>query len=304
MRLESASPLLKLPGVTPVVLQSPDGHHRLTVNVDGIDPPQYQRVSDLMARKLRRESRTYVAVAQAMRMALRLCPQANPADLWQHLIYHQFRTRFARTDQSWKRVSGQALEHTIMSIYNQRLRPHRIRLRPGTRKDAQALGLTEKGLGSSKTDLVLERLPGPDSDAAPVIFGVIHVKASIAERLTDDAPASEHLIENGYWSVVATMDSKMFPPPHGDGIVNGELGARPLANPGNRRVRDSDKRRYFEVAGQFSGCYSFNLRTPPSPARTPSGSRIQTLSFCGDQPDALVRDILDAWHRFEQTHAP
>ena len=82
----------------------------------------------------------------------------------------------------------------------------------------------------------------------------------------------------------------MFPPPHGDGVVRGEL----------RVTRVGDKRRYFEIAGQFSGCYSFNLNSPPSVGQTPSGSRIHALSFCEEQPDVLVRDILQAWQRFAQ----
>ena len=112
---------------------------------------------------------------------------------------------------------------------------------------------------------------------------------SIAERLTDDAPASSALIGDGYWSSVVTMDNKMFPPPHGDGVVYGELG----------QTRRGDKRNYFEVAGQFSGCYSFNLRTQPSKGKTHSGSTIYALSFSEPQPDVLVRDILASWQAFQ-----
>ena len=143
--------------------------------------------------------------------------------------------------------------------------------------DAAHLGLQEHGIGSAKTDIILET----DTQA---IFGVLHCKASIAERLADDAPASMHLLQNGYWSGVATMDAKMFPPPHGDGVVRGELGI----------TRTNDKRNYFEVAGQFSGCYSFNLRTPPSDPVTQSGIRINTLSFSDPQPDQLVKAIVAA----------
>ena len=271
--------------MTPVILVSTSGKQRVTVHVEGIDPAQYQEVSAFLGVALKKQkTQAYIGVSKAMQLAIQLCPKANPADLWVHLIYHQFKNRYKKNDQSWKRVSGQALEHVIMAIYNPRLNPNGINIRFSHGSDAKMLGLVERGLGSSKTDLVLEA--GSKDD--PEVFGVIHVKSSIAERLTDDAPASSALIEQGFWSSVVTMDGKMFPPPHGNGVVNGELG----------ETKAGDKRRYFEVAGQFSGCYSFNLRTPPSLATTPSGSRIYALSFSEPQPDVLVKDIVKAWENY------
>ena len=270
--------------MTVVNLHSPDGKVHAAVQLEGIEPEQYKQLSDLLGAALDREKLAYVAVSVAMRQAVELCPKANPADLWVHLIYDQFRNRFKRADQSWKRVSGQAFEHVLASIYQARLSAHGISLRPSTRADAVAFGLVKRGLGSAKTDLILEgSLKGKLHR-----FGVIHCKASIAERLTDDVPASKALMRQGFWSAIATMDAKMFPPPHGDGVVNGELG-----------LNARDKRKYFEVAGQFSGCYSFNLRTPASPAKTKSGCRINTLSFTEPQPDLFVRDVCAAWAAFQ-----
>ncbi len=270
--------------MTVVHLHSPDGKVHAAVQLEGIEEEQYKRLSDFLGEALEREELAYVAVSAAMRQAVERCPNANPADLWVHLIYHQFRNRYQRPDQSWKRVSGQALEHVLASVYQPRLTLHGITLRPSTRADAIAFGLVKRGLGSAKTDLVLEG----SRSAQLHRFGVIHCKASIAERLTDDVPVSKALMRKGIWSAIATMDAKMFPPPHGNGVVNGELG-----------LNARDKRRYFEVAGQFSGCYSFNLRTPPSPPRTRSGCRINTLSFTGPQPDVLVRDICASWGAFK-----
>ena len=270
--------------MTIVDLHSPDGKTHAAVHLEGIEPGQYKQLSDILGAALEREKLAYVAVSVAMCQAVEFCPKANPADLWVHLIYHQFRNRFARPDQGWKRVSGQALEHVLTSVYQPRLTSHGIALRPSTRADAVAFGLIKRGLGSAKTDLVLE-----GSHKGELFrFGVIHCKASIAERLTDDVPVSKALMRKGIWSAIATMDAKMFPPPHGDGVVNGELG-----------LNARDKRKYFEVAGQFSGCYSFNLRTPPSPAKTKSGSHINTLSFTEAQPDLLVKDICAAWKIFK-----
>jgi hypothetical protein len=270
--------------VTIVDLHSPDGAVHAAVQIEGIEPNQYRQLSDSLGAALERETRAYVAVSTAMRQAVELCPQANPADLWVHLIYHQFRNRFKRSDQSWKRVSGQAFEHALASVYGKRLSEHGIILRPSTRADAVDFGLVRRGLGSAKTDLVLERMHAGKLHR----FGVIHCKASIAERLTDDVPVSKALMRQGVWSAIATMDAKMFPPPHGNGVVDGELG-----------LGARDKRRYFEVAGQFSGCFSFNLRTPPSPARTKSECRINALSFTAVQPDLLVSSVLTAWAAFQ-----
>lgn len=269
--------------MTLVNLVSPDGQIQTRVEIDGIEPAQYEQVSDVLGREMERETRVYVGVAAAMQTAVNLCPNANPADLWVHLIYHQFRNRFRRADQSWKRVSGQAFEQLVTTVYQARLADFGIFLRTSTPADAVAFGLTKRGFGSSKTDLILEGVHGEKR----VRFGVIHCKASIAERLTDDAPVSMALRKKGFWSAIVTMDAKMFPPPHGDGVVRGELG-----------LNARDKRRYFEVGGQFSGCYSFNLRTPPSPAKVKSGCRIHSLPFTGEQPDVLVRDIAAAWQSF------
>jgi len=115
-----------------------------------------------------------------------------------------------------------------------------------------------------------------------MIVGILHCKLSIAERLTDDVPASAFLLKKGIWSGLATMDNKMFPPPHGDGVVRGELG----------QTKRGDKRNYFEVAGQFSGCYSFNKRTTPSHAVTQSGKRIYSLPLVEPPTDYLLQDIL------------
>ena len=195
--------------MTIVNLHSPDGKVHAAIQLEGIEPEQYKQLSDLLGAALEREQLAYVAVSVAMRQAVELCPKANPADLWVHLIYDQFRNRFKRADQSWKRVSGQAFEHVLASVYQTRLFAHGISLRPSRRTDAVAFGLVKRGLGSAKTDLVLE-----GSHAGKLHkFGVIHCKASIAERLTDDVPVSKALMRQGVWSAIATMDAQMFPPP-------------------------------------------------------------------------------------------
>jgi len=269
-----------------VQVYSSDLRDSVDVELEGVAPEEYQHISDVLIEGLERNEPAYNAVAQAMLTATQLCPQANPADLWVHAVYREYRLRAERSDQSWKRVSGQAFEYVLLSSYAPRLAQRDIVFRRATSGDAIALGLHERGIGSSKTDLVLEGIASDRRER----FGVIHCKASIAERLSDDAPASQALIEQGYWSAVATMDAKMYPPPHGDAVVRGEL----------KHTRGGDKRRYFEVAGQFSGCYSFNSRTPPSQDEPLPKSRIYSLTFTEEQPDVLVRDIVEYWREFQR----
>ena len=97
-------------------------------------------------------------------------------------------------------------------------------------------------------------------------------------------------MRNGLLSILLTMDSKSYPPPHGEGINFGELGGR-SADKAKARI----KRDYIEKTGQFDALFSFNLRTPPSPATTASGKRIHTMSFSETQPDQLVRFLAGAW---------
>ncbi len=274
-----------------VTVTSTNNSDSVDVELVGVDSAKYQLVSDFLIQELERERIAYVAVGKAMLMAVDLLPQANPADLWVHLIYNQYRTRANRSDQSWKRVSGDAFEFVVRTAYEPRLHAYKIVLRRPIPQDAVTLGLRELAIGGSKTDLILERIDVDESSVlgvAHTIFGVVHCKASLAERLSDDAPASKALIDRGYWSVEATMDAKMFPPPHGDAVVRGEL-QRPRS-----QNRGGDKRRYFEIAGQFNGCYSFNLRTPPSDNDPAHKARIRSLSLSEQQPDVFVQDVIAA----------
>lgn len=146
----------------------------------------------------------------------------------------------------------------------------------------EKLGIAETK--ASKVDLFLERKSGEDW----LVFGAAHVKSSIAERIQDDVPASQAFMERGLLSIALTMDAKSYPPPHGNCVNYGELGGRSLGVEKERL-----KRNYVEVRRQFDGLFSFNLRTPPSPATTPSGNRIYTMLLHEEQPDQLVRFLLE-----------
>src|SRR5690606_6839480 len=87
------------------------------------------------------------------------------------------------------------------------------------------LGLTDR-VGSSKVDVLIEKRGAglvPDLDGFGVVGG-IHAKVSLAERVSDDIPASRIMMAEGLLSVLSTLDVKSFPPPHGDLVNRGELG--------------------------------------------------------------------------------
>lgn len=271
-----------------VKVYSFDRQNEVEVELEGISEEQFKLISNTLVTGLEREEKAYNAVGQAMLTAINLCPNANPADLWVHVIYHEFRETAKRSDQSWKRVSGDAFQLVVTpGIYKARLEIYDITLRASRPNDAKLLGLADAGFGNSKTDLILEGL----HKDTPKIFGAIHCKASIAERFADDMPASKFLLSKGYWSGAATLDCKMFPPPHGNAIVRGEL----------QITKNNDKRRYIEVNGAFSNCYSFNTRTPQSAVSTPSGAKIYSLSFSQEQPDQFVTDIVTFWNSYKES---
>lgn len=248
----------------------------VVVNVENISDKNYGRIRDKLI-ELLKSKKPYEAIADAYVYAIELCSKANPSDIWQHIIYRTY-IEEGNNEQSWKRASGQGFEVAFAKIYNPRFAVYGIRLIVLS-KNTAIKALKEMGLNGkiepSKMDIAIEGncdLQGNEWR----IFGVIHGKTSLAERIKDDAPASRIIMEKGFVSVAATLDSKSFPPPHGDGVNHGELGGRTITS----GIKENQpKRNYFEKDGDFTNGYSYNLRTPPSPKITPSGSRIKTLSI-------------------------
>jgi hypothetical protein len=188
------------------------------------------------------------AVANAFLEVAASCPQANPSDLWQHVIYRHLLER-GWNDAQWKRVSGFALERAFVSLYQPRLLPHGIRMHILGSGQANKL-LAKLGIvdtKSTKVDLFIEGNRGGEW----LVFGAAHVKSSIAERIQDDVPASLAFMQRQLLSIVITMDAKSYPPPHGNGINYGELGGRSIGVDKERL-----KRGYIETSGQFDGLFS------------------------------------------------
>lgn len=260
---------------TTVILRSPKGDVEVGVQLDGINDAQKMDIEQRLESELA-VRKNYEAIAATFAFAVTLCPDANHSDLWHHVIYRHYRDLIS--EQSWKRASGQAFEKFFVDFYNPHLTPG-VRLRFAKPDDLRRMGIHRR-LGRGKLDIVIEQTK--DGGETWEIVGGIHAKVSLAERVTDDEPASRAMMRKGYFSPLVTLDVKSFPPPHGDGVNRGELGTP---------ERPSEKRKYIERHGSFSACFSYNLRTHPSGTVTPSGRRIFTLSFSAHQPDAFVQMI-------------
>lgn len=239
------------------------------------------------------------SVASAFLKAVELWPTANASDLWWFLIYRAYcdpynhPARFARLDftQSWKRTGGWALEEILVRHYGPFLKKHGVHLFiADTDTKHRIIGdvaLADR-VESDKIDVMLMG----ETPRGPVFFGVVHVKASFAERRTDDVPLSITLARAGYTSPLWTMDCKSMP---GASPVNrGELG--------NVDGPRSAKRKDIEDEGYFTGCFSYNRRTQPSPSNVPAERRVYVCDFA-DPDDAFSKFILERWREFRSSSA-
>ncbi|MGH9957960.1 MAG: BsaWI family type II restriction enzyme [Pyrinomonadaceae bacterium] len=147
------------------------------------------------------------------------------------------------------------------------------------KKNALAEMGIQAAVGAAKLDMTLHLATGQNRWT---IIGGVHVKASLAERVSDDIPASRAMMAAGYYSPLWTLDVKSFPPPYGDLLNRGEFGT--LAAP-------SEKRRYIEEHGEFHAAYTTNNRSVPSPEVTPSGKRIFAINL-SNQPDQFAQDVI------------
>lgn len=248
-----------------------------TVHLPGVSDADYRRITDTLRTLLGQNKKTRIAIADAFELAVDPCPSANRSDLWHHVLYRTYPS--VSTPQSWVRTSGEGFELFLCCYYNRLLASRGLELTPLFNRNARkaalvAMGISA-GMGSAKLDVSV--LAAEDTGEKSIIGGV-HVKASLAERISDDAPVSKEMIRRGFWSPLCTLDVKTYPPR--DLTNRGELGTP---------EKPSDKRRYLEDEGLFSACYSNNQRTVPSGDRTSSGRKIYRLTlqkawdqFCAD----------------------
>lgn len=231
------------------------------------------------------------AITKAFLYSVNVWKNANPSDIWWFIIYRAFCDPFnhpatsSRLDfaQSWKRSGGWALENIVVRHYQKALEAEGISIEiPSAerkRKLADSIVVKDR-IEKDKIDIFLV---GPNDE----VFGIVNVKASLAERRTDDVPMSRALIEGGYCSFLWTMDCKSGPSERPEN--RGEIG-----HAGKRR---SAKRKDIEDDGYFSACFSYNARTEPSSDMQAVTAPIFCCDF-QDPEDAFFQQVKKAYEEF------
>lgn len=237
---------------------------------------EYDEVLSVLRKGLAAKNNKANAVAEAYLLATAKWPDANPSDLWTFLLnrlycdrsVHPTSSARLNLEQSWKRTSGWALERVLESHYGPFLKNKgvTVEISSKTRKASLLESIKDSRVVPDKADVLITYKKAEEER----LMGVIHVKASLAERRTDDVPMSQALIEAGYLSIFWTMDCKSYPAEKP--INNGELGEIGEDN-------TSDKRQDFEEHGHFSACFSYNSKTLPTDESSSALSRIYVCDF-------------------------
>ncbi|WP_379875344.1 helix-turn-helix domain-containing protein [Lacibacterium aquatile] len=240
------------------------------------------------------------AVVEAFMQLVSLWPRANPSDIWWFMMqrlysdpyFHPATEAHRDFGQSWKRTAGWALERIIVEHYRERLLKSDIEIgifrREQVTEFLEAMKLNFHA-EAHKADILLLDTSGRTKQC----FGVAHVKASIAERRQNDQSFSSALLSKNFYSPFVTMDCKSAPSskPHN----KGEFGL-PLDDADDRR---GDKRKEFEEEGYYSGCYSFNSNTIPTPVGQKATARIFVINF-QTADDAFTKGAVAARNRLHR----
>ena len=244
-----------------------------------------QRVEELIVILLEASGMTGVkawAMEIAFLYATARAPEANKAEVWQHIkqaYVRHVRDSFPDQEdpsQSFRRASGDAFEGFVEEYLNSSgslmsagIRAVRLRGEDFERLK-KALGL-ERELRPKDVDLFLQ---GVDREGRPRIFGALFPKVSYAERIRADEGASRALMSKGLWSATVTLDSR------------NELG---------REARPSVKRDTINRGG-FAGCYSLNRETQ-------AGGCIHYVDVrVSGHANPLFRDIVAAWKSYQESN--
>jgi hypothetical protein len=276
--------------------------HGVELEIENFTESNYKSVREVLMHQLANRSiKNRDLIKDAFSEAVQSAPMANPSDLWHHVVYRFYielvpsYRHISDPGQSWRRASGEAFELFLTDYYNRLLARGQSRVSVvaliNKRDQAEALkqlGIQEQ-VGSSKLDIAI--MANVDSSQPPSlkdrqVAGGIHAKVSLAERVSDDVPASRAMMRNGHASFLVTLDVKSFPLSEHMSEIRAYLNRGELGTPQN----PTDKRRYIEEHGDFDACFSFNLRTIPSPAETKSGKRIFICRFDGNW-DALCKAL-------------
>ena len=233
------------------------------------------------------------AVSRTFINAVQTWPNTNPSDLWTFVLNRAYCDRSnhppansrLNLEQSWKRTSGWALERVLVEHYGEFLQQHGLTIKISNKAEKTALlgVIRDPRIVPDKADVLLTY----DNEGKEDLLGVIHVKASVAERRTDDVPMSQALIQAGYLSIFWTMDVKSFPSPNP--VNRGEFGSADSEDM-------SDKRRDIEEHGHFSACFSYNQNTQPTPDDSGARARIFVCDFTNPD-DHFAQFLIDALHQ-------
>lgn len=258
--------------------------------LSGAKKSEFNEVLSVLKKGLASRNSRADAVAKAFLAATRLWPDANPSDLWTFLINRAYCDRSnhpsdnvrLNLEQSWKRTSGWALEKVLVEHYGTFLKTKGLTIKIGSKAEKVSFLSTidDSRIVPDKADVLISFV----SDGIEKLLGVVHVKASIAERRTDDVPMSRALIEADFLSVFWTMDAKSYP--SNQPVNRGEFGE-------TDHNQVSDKRRDFEEHGHFSACFSYNKNTVPTSDNNNAQARIFVCNFT-DPDDDFSRFLISA----------
>jgi len=232
---------------------------KISVDLPGVEEADYLATATILDRRLSNPLvKNREAIRDAFLFILEHSPVANASDLWHHVVYRLYCDAFNNhrdqdAKQSWVRASGDALEVVLQELYTPVLAPHGIRIKALISRDQKKRAIEAMGLGAlvgdSKLDVTLDVQTDEDEWQ---VFGGVHVKASLAERVSDDVPCSRGMMAKGFWSPLWTLDVKSFPPPQGN-LVNGsglQLVAAPSVNAAFLVAAKSRRRRNQAVCQQ------------------------------------------------------
>jgi hypothetical protein len=215
----TSASLEEAPTEAPTKLRTIINRVAVEIDLESVSEKVYANSADLLRVSLSdADVKNREAICETFLYALNNCPGANASDLWHHVVYRLYcevlpEFRHQDPTQSWKRASGDALEVALEKIYSPVLAPHDITITAMTSRQSAKAALKELEIdgrvGGSKLDMVLRVRVAEGVWAA---FGGVHVKASLAERVSDDVPCSRAMMASGYFSPLWTLDVKSFPP--------------------------------------------------------------------------------------------
>ncbi|NWN87282.1 MAG: helix-turn-helix transcriptional regulator [Micrococcaceae bacterium] len=235
------------------------------------------------------------AIVFSFLKAVELWPHLNPSDLWYFFISRAYQDDFNHPassagkdwSQSWKRAGGWSLEAIFLEHYNPFLKQHGIELQmpdPALKREYLDQMDILGHAGVEKADVIVV---GETDTGEKVAYGVVHVKASFAERRTDDVPLSRELIQGNYASPLVTMDCKATPAARP--FNKGELGE---TQDSGKKV--SSKRLDIERERAFDAVFSYNTNTRPTPRGANVSARIYVCGF-QDPDDPFSRYLIRKW---------